>query len=124
MELTGYKPKDQQTADTLQSIIRQTVIHINNMRRQEGEKEVTQFKLDADKILEDERTKLIAEQAGNAELQATTEGSVIGAEQANIISEYFDNVENLTTDAKRDLLEEHMKLESSQIDTHHLAEGN
>lgn len=132
MELTNYRPVDEYTANTLQSIIRQTVQRINDLEKQNSENDVQKEKLDADLLLEGNRTELITAQADNAKLLAKTQGATKGEKSAESVNSYIAAMPielDTTIDASRklsrlDLFTQQKKMDSARRDTKTLSQGS
>lgn len=65
MEVTAYECVDEETANVLQDIIRQTTNRINELQKQESANEIAAAKLDADIKLEAKATSLLNTKAAN-----------------------------------------------------------
>mmetsp|Transcript_102748 Transcript_102748/g.329456 ORF Transcript_102748/g.329456 Transcript_102748/m.329456 type:complete len:655 (-) Transcript_102748:112-2076(-) len=126
IELNNYRPVDLRTAATLQSMIRGTVQRINDLQKQRSSNDVMKEKLEADIMLERNQTLLIEQQAVNAIIVAATAGATEGGRKATTISSFMDLLNlTLTNSTERlELYRQQKLLDSAQIDTEHLTQGN
>jgi len=126
MEMTGYTPIDQNTKDTLQGIIRQTVNRINELEKQRSENDVLMEKLTADIDLEKNRTMLIETQAENSRLVAETAGAADGGRVASSVSSFIDGLNSSLSDtaSRLELYRNHRNMASAKLDTQQLSTGS
>eukprot|EP00405_Crypthecodinium_cohnii_P054627 CAMPEP_0206630724 /NCGR_PEP_ID=MMETSP0325_2-20121206/67739_1 /ASSEMBLY_ACC=CAM_ASM_000347 /TAXON_ID=2866 /ORGANISM="Crypthecodinium cohnii, Strain Seligo" /LENGTH=572 /DNA_ID=CAMNT_0054155629 /DNA_START=153 /DNA_END=1871 /DNA_ORIENTATION=- len=126
IEVTGYSPIDEETAATLQSMIRQNVQRINDLQIQETDNDVAAAALKADISLEASMYELYTQQAANNLIVSETEGAVKGGREAQVVVAYFDGL-NATFDSledRYDLFVQHKKLEAAETDMQQLTSGN
>eukprot|EP00445_Apocalathium_hangoei_P020394 CAMPEP_0203890356 /NCGR_PEP_ID=MMETSP0359-20131031/33782_1 /ASSEMBLY_ACC=CAM_ASM_000338 /TAXON_ID=268821 /ORGANISM="Scrippsiella Hangoei, Strain SHTV-5" /LENGTH=595 /DNA_ID=CAMNT_0050811963 /DNA_START=46 /DNA_END=1833 /DNA_ORIENTATION=- len=126
IELNNYKPVDQYTADTLQSIIRQTVQRINDLQKQRSKNDVDKEKLVADIGLEKNMTVLIEQQALNTRIVAETAGATEGGKSARAVGSFMDGLNGTLSNSSERLalFRQHKLLVSAQTDATHLTGGN
>merc|ERR550537_303338 len=126
MEVTQYDCVDEETAATLQQIIEETTNRINRLQAQRSQNDVKAAKLKADIELEVQRTQLILTQAKNQRLRAEKAGEATGAEMASSATSFLDglNVSMPNIDDRVSLYKLHKYLESQNLKTAHMSQGN
>jgi len=125
-EMTKYEPVDDHTKDTLESIIRTTVTRINELQKQRSKNDVQLEKLNADILLEKNKTVLIEVQAENSRILAQTAGATDGGKVASSIASFVHGLNQSLPNAsdRVDLFKHHRILESTKADTSNLASGS
>jgi len=126
MELTGFTTVDASTATILQQIIEETINRINRLQVQESSNEVRAAALQADILLERQRTALIETKATNAKLEASMLGDADGMKLMQAANSFIGGLNNSVPDEKQriDLYKMHERLASKNKDTANLAAGN
>lgn len=125
LEVTRFACQDEETRAVLQEIIRETTNRINRLQLQESENEVRAAKLDADIVLERQRTELIQAQAENEHLLAETAGESGGLNVAKSAATFIDGLnESLPSLEERlSIYRMHETMKSKNVDTKALASG-
>jgi hypothetical protein len=125
IELTRFDCTDEETADILQQIIKETTNKINRLTVQESENEVKAAALAAEIDLERRRTELIRTQAENERLQAEMRGVATGVQLAKSASGFIAglNASVPNVDTRVELYKMHNQLQSRNQDTLNLASG-
>jgi len=125
LEVTRYALEDAETREVLQEIIRETTNRINRLQLQESENEVRAAKLEADILLEKQRTELIQAQAQNERLLAETAGESGGLNVAKNAATFMDGLNESLPDVEERLsiYRMHETMKSKNQDTQALARG-
>jgi len=125
MEVTQYNCVDEETAQTLQDIIKETTNRINRLQAQRSENDVQFARLQADIVLEEQRTQLIQTQSRNERLAAEKNGEAIGAELAKSATTFIDGLNTSLPDIDQrvGLYKLHKTLENQNEKTKSIASG-
>lgn len=125
LEVTKFECVEAELNQILQQIIEETTNRINALAKAKSENDIKAAKLEADILLEQQRTALLNTQASNARLKAETEGRAAGEEileEANtFIGGLNDTIPDVSTRVK--LYQMHESMDSRNLDTRQLANG-
>lgn len=126
LDLTKYTPVDAHTRKVLQQIIRQTVIRMNDLEKQESANDIAKVKLTNDIHLEGNRTDLIEVKAKNQRIVSESAGNVSGTKAAAEIRAFMDGLNETLPylDQRLDLLTRQLNMESQNKDSKELATGD
>lgn len=125
MEVTQYNCVDEETAQTLQEIIKETTNRINRLQAQRSENDVQFARLKADIVLEQQRTQLIQTQSRNERLAAEKNGEAEGAELAKSAATFIDGLNTSLPDVDQrvGLYRLHKTLKNQNEKTKSIASG-
>jgi len=123
LEVTSFQCTEAQTQQGLQEQVRETTRRINRLQIQESENEVAKVRQQGELLLEQERTKLLQQQAANEELQAKTAGEAAGLLQVSGASVFIKGLEESVPNetARVELYKLREKVRARNVDTSSIA---
>jgi len=125
MEMIDYECVDEETARTLELVVQETTNRINRLQAQQSENDVRSAKLEAEILLEKQRTNLIETQAKNDQLQAEKEGEAEGTKLAKGATTFINGLNNSlpSLDQRVELYKLHNSVKNQNEKTHDLSMG-
>jgi len=125
LQVTKFECVEPELNRILQQIIEETTNRINALAKAKGENTVKLSKLDADILLEKQRTDLLKTKANNARLQAETEGRAAGEQILEKANTFIGGLNDTIPDVKTRvaLYQLHESMDSRNVDTQQLANG-
>jgi len=126
LEVTKFDSIERETALILQNIISETTNRLNAMAKADTSNQIKAAKLLSNIELEKQRTKLIQQQANNAELESQSTGESAGSKMLRAAQTFIGGLNLAVPDINQrvELYELHEGLKSRNIDTANLANGS